>query len=289
MDPQPAGHRDPRQRRQHRRLRRHRHRQLRGARPARRLARRPRLPRDGRRRGALHQEQVVPALAARAAALRAHPVPHRPAAADGPHRHPADQRHRGLPGHLAVPRLDRRQEAARPADGRAGGDRADPRRARVLPRGPPVRGRPRDRPPPQGRRGRRHPRPPRRRPPGRARRPGRPVDPGGRARARPTTGGALREGAGDAHVGRGRRGHRPRPGAPGRHLGARGHLDEDRRERLQHDAAHRPGQGRSRRRLRGAAGAQRRQGRLLRQAHRRDGRRGGDLRQARHPVLVDPR
>ena len=30
-------------------------------------------------------------------------------AADGPHRHPADQRHRGLPGHLAVPRLDRRQ------------------------------------------------------------------------------------------------------------------------------------------------------------------------------------
>ena len=29
------------------------------------------------------------------------------AAADGAHRHPADQRHRGLPGDLAVPRLDR--------------------------------------------------------------------------------------------------------------------------------------------------------------------------------------
>ena len=43
------------------------------------LARRPRLPRHGRRRGALHQEQVVAALAARAAALRAHPVPHRAA------------------------------------------------------------------------------------------------------------------------------------------------------------------------------------------------------------------
>ena len=35
------------------------------------------------------------------------------AAADGPDRHAADQRHRGLRGHLAVPRLDRRHEAAR--------------------------------------------------------------------------------------------------------------------------------------------------------------------------------
>ena len=66
--PEPPGHRDPRRRRHHRRLRRHRHRQLRGARPARRLARRPRLPRHGRRRGALHQEQDLAALAARAAA-----------------------------------------------------------------------------------------------------------------------------------------------------------------------------------------------------------------------------
>ena len=40
---------------------------------------------------------------------------HRAAAADGADRHPADQRHRGLPGDLAVPRLDRRQEAARPS------------------------------------------------------------------------------------------------------------------------------------------------------------------------------
>ena len=108
----------------------------------------------------------------------------RAAAADGPHRHPADQRHRGLPGHLAVPRLDRRQEAARRADGRARGDRPDAGGPRVLPRRPQVRGRPRHRPPPQGRRGRRHPRPPHRRPSRRARREGRPFDPGGRARPR---------------------------------------------------------------------------------------------------------
>ena len=49
-----------------RRLRRHHRGQLRDPRPPRRLARRPRLPRDGRGRGALHQEQEVPALAARA-------------------------------------------------------------------------------------------------------------------------------------------------------------------------------------------------------------------------------
>ena len=55
------------------------------------------------------------ALAARARALRAHPRPHRASAPDGADRHPADQRHRGLPGDLAVPRLDRRQEAARRA------------------------------------------------------------------------------------------------------------------------------------------------------------------------------
>ena len=115
VDARPPGHRDPRRRRHDRRLRRHRRRQLRGARPSRRLARRPRLPRHGRRRGALHQEQDVPALPARSAALRAHPGPHRAAAADGAHRHPADQRHRGLPGHLAVPRLDRRQQAAAPS------------------------------------------------------------------------------------------------------------------------------------------------------------------------------
>ena len=64
---------------------------------------------------------------------------------------------------------------------------------------------------------------------------------------------------------------------------------DDRRERLQHDAAHRPGEGRPRRRLRRPARAQRRQGGLLRQARRRDGRRRGDVRQAGGPVLVDPR
>ena len=68
----------------------------------------------------------------------------------------------------------------------------------------------------------------------------------------------------------------------------RGHVD-DRRERVQHDAAHRPGEGRPRRRLRGPARPQRGQGGLLRQARRRDGRRRGDLRQAGHPVLLDPR
>jgi hypothetical protein len=50
---------------------------------------------------------------------------------------PADQRHRGLPRDLAVPRLDRRQEAARRADGAARGDRADPGRPGFYP--PPAR------------------------------------------------------------------------------------------------------------------------------------------------------
>ena len=138
VDPEAHGHRHPRRRRHHRRLRRHRHRQLRGARPARRLARRPRLPRHGRRRGPLHQEQVLPALPARARAVRADPDPRRPSAADGTHRHAADQRHRGLPGDLAVPRLDRRQEAARRADERARGHRPDPRPTRASTR-PPAR------------------------------------------------------------------------------------------------------------------------------------------------------
>ena len=122
-----------------------------------------------------------------------HPVPRRAAPAHGPDRDPADQRHRGLPGDLAVPRLDRRHQAARRADAGAGGDRADPGGPRVLPRRPPVRGRPRHRPSPQGRRGRRHPGPADRRPSRRAGRQGRPVDPGGRAVARPPDGGAVRE------------------------------------------------------------------------------------------------
>ena len=52
-------------------------------------------------------------------------------AADGADRHPADQRHRRLPGDLAVPRLDRRQQAPRRADGRARGHRPDARRPRA--------------------------------------------------------------------------------------------------------------------------------------------------------------
>ena len=88
--------------------------------------------------------------------------------------------------------------------------------------------------------------------------------------------------AGDPPVRRRRRGHRPRPRAPGGHVGAEGRdHDRDRRERVQHDAAHRPGEGRPRRRLRGPARPQRRQGGLLRQARRRHGRRRGDLRPAR--------
>ncbi len=131
------------------------------------------------------KNKKLPALPARPAALRADPVPDRPAAADGADRHPADQRHRGLPGDLAVPRLDRRQEAARRADGRPGGGRPDPARPGLLLRRAQQRGRPRHRAPPQGRRGRRHPRPPDRGPSGRARRRGRPLDPRGRARAGP--------------------------------------------------------------------------------------------------------
>ena len=192
LDPQAHGHGDPRRRRHDRRLRRHRDRQLRGARPPRRVARRPRLPRHGRRRGALHQEQGLPAVAARAGALRPHPRPHREPAADGPDRNPADQRHRGLQEHLAVPRLDRREEATRRADERAGGDRADTGRPRLLPGRPHQRHRPGHRPSPQGRRRRRHPRPSHRRPAGRARRRGRTLDPRGRARARPAPGGAVR-------------------------------------------------------------------------------------------------
>ena len=210
--------------------------------------------------------------------VRADPRPHRPAAADGADRHAADQRHRGLPGDLAVPRLDRRQEAARRADGRARGDRPDAGRPRLLPGGPHQRRRPGHRPSSQGRRRRRHPGPPDRRPPRRARRRDRPLDPRGRARARPAPAwrATRRRWRPARRAELGRRRHRPRAGPPGRDVGARGHHRRvHRRERLQHDAPDRPGQGRSRRRLRRPAGAQRRQGRLLRQAHRRDGRRRG--------------
>ena len=112
LDTASLGNRHPRRRRHDRRVRRHRHRQLRGPRPPRRLAGRPRLPRHGRRRGALHQEQGLAALPARAGDLPADPQPDRPPAAHGADRHAADQRPRGLPGDLGVPRLDRRDQAA---------------------------------------------------------------------------------------------------------------------------------------------------------------------------------
>ena len=70
VDSQPLRHGDPRRRRHRRRVRRHRGGQLRGPRPPRRLDERARLPRPGRRRGALHQEQEVPALAERPRGLR---------------------------------------------------------------------------------------------------------------------------------------------------------------------------------------------------------------------------
>ena len=104
VDPVATLHRGARRRRPDGRVRGRRDRELRAPRPARRLAGRPRVPRDGRRRGALHQEQVVAAVPARARAVRADPRAHGAAAAHGAHGHPADQRHRGLPRHLAVPR-----------------------------------------------------------------------------------------------------------------------------------------------------------------------------------------
>ena len=144
-----------------------------------------------------------------------------PAAADGADRHAADQRHRGLPRDLAVPRLDRREEAARRADGRAGGDRADPGRPRLLRRRPRRRDRHGHRAPAQGRRGRRHPRPPHRRPAGRARRRGRPLDPRRPSGSSPRRLVArYRQRARDAHRRRRRRRHRPRPRPPGRDAGS---------------------------------------------------------------------
>ena len=59
------------------------------------------------------KNKTLAALAARPAARRADPLTHPQPAAHGPDRHAADQRHRGLQGDLAVPRLDRREEAPR--------------------------------------------------------------------------------------------------------------------------------------------------------------------------------
>ncbi len=83
-----------------------------------------------------------------------------------------------------------------------------------------------------------------------------------------------------------------RQGAPHprrRARGARGvEVGQDRRERLHHGAQDRPGQGRPRRRLHRPAGSQRGQGGVLRQAHRRHGHRGGALRQGRSRHRLDP-
>ena len=236
------------------------------------------------------KNKTLAALPARPGALGADPRPRRPAAADGAHRHPADQRHRGLPGDLAVPRLDRRHEAARPADDRARGDRADPGRPGVLRRRAGQRDRHGHRASSQGRRGRRHPRPPGGGPAGRARRRRRPLDPRRRGRARGADGRALPVGRGRAFR-RGRRGRdRPRPRPPGGGGGAQGlELEGRRRERVHDGPPDRPGQGRAGRRLRRAAGPQRRQGRVLRQARRRHGPGRADLRRPRHPLRLDPR
>ncbi len=116
VDAAAARHRHPRRRQRRRRLRRRLRRQLRDPRPALRLALELRLPLDGRRRGPLHQE---PRLAALAAGAR----PRRPAAVDDagwqpaphrPHRHAAHQRRQGLRRHLALPRLDQGRQADRP-------------------------------------------------------------------------------------------------------------------------------------------------------------------------------
>ena len=86
---------------------------------------------------------------------------------------------------------------------------------------------------------------------------------------------------------RGRRRHRaPRRAERARGVEGRRHR---RRERLHDGAQDRPGQGAARGRLRRAAAALGRQGRLLREAHRRDGCRRGALRAGRAAHRLDPR
>ena len=171
------------------------------------------------------------------------------------------------------------------------GDRPDPRRPRVLHGRAHQRHRPRHRATAQGRRRRRHPGPPRRRPAGRARRRGRPLDPRRGAGARPPPAsratrrrwppapvGAAVEGIDHDLVRRVAAAERKNAGS-----------DKTGDNVFTRHAPDRAGQGRPRRRLRRPAGPQRRQGRVLRQAHRRHGRRGADLRQAGHRLRLDPR
>ena len=84
--------------------------------------------------------------------------------------------------------------------------------------------------------------------------------------------------------------YRPRPGPPGRCVGAQERrLGHDGRQRVHRDARDRAGQGRPGRRLCRPAGPQRRQGRLLRQARRRHGCGGADVRPAGRRLRLDPR
>ena len=132
-----------------------------------------RLPLDGGRRGALHQEPHLAALAARAGPRRqsaGDDAGRRPAAARA-HRHAAHQRRRGLRRHLAVPRLGQGRQAGRrdrPPAREPSGSLAG--RPRLLPGGAPRRHRHGHRAPPQGRRRERPAREAHRRHPRRARR-----------------------------------------------------------------------------------------------------------------------
>ena len=150
VDAEPSRDRRAQRRRHDRRVLRHRHRQLRHPQPARRLARHVRLPRDGHRRGALHQEQDLAAVQERPRAVAPGPAAHRTPAAHGADRNPADQRHRGLPGDLGVPRLDRGRQARTGAAAVARTQRPHTDRAGLLPSCALERHRHGDRPTPQG-------------------------------------------------------------------------------------------------------------------------------------------
>jgi hypothetical protein len=120
---------------------------------------------------------------------------------------------------------------------------------------------------------------------GRARRRVRPLDPRRRGRAHRAPARPVPSRARDQARREHRRSH-PR-GRPRRARGVEGR--QHRRERLHDGAPHRSGQGVARRGLHGPARPLGRQGRVLRQAHRRDGRGRGALREGRAHVRLDPR
>ena len=177
-------------------------------------------------------------------------------------------------------------------DGAARRDGSDARRQGLLSRSARRRDLDGDRAPQEEGCRRRPSRQAHRRPAGRAGRRIRALDPSGRARARLTPGRSL-----PSHHRRARRPRararrgRPRHRAPGRAERAR--RVEGRRHRLRerlHDGAQdRSGEGSARGGLRGAAAALGRQGRLLREAHRRDGCRRGALRLGRPSDRLDAR